>query len=319
MSTARVQLERILYLIPRAAREGGVRIEELAHDLDVPTSQIARDIEELAERSYYLPAGASSDLQINCDDEWVHIWSPSELQRPTKLTPLEALALALGFRVIAAGEDPEDRMRLLAHAERLEKEISTRPIDDLLNHFAIAPDDRGEAGVQAKLRDATRERRYCTIEYLKPGAKEPESRTIAPYTLFRTARGWYTLGYCRNRDGIRLFRADRILAAHLLAEDFEVPADFDPETWLTGDGEVFRAEDDIEVVVRYSPEIARWLRERGPVEEGDDGSVIIRHRVADRRWIIRHTLQYGGEAEILEPAELREELRRTAQQIMSPS
>src|SRR5690625_8016945 len=113
MSTARVQLERILYLIPRAAREGGVRIEELAHDLDVPACQIARDIEELAERSYYLPAGASSDLQINCDDEWVHIWSPSELQRPTKLTPLEALALALGFRVLAARQIPETERRPL--------------------------------------------------------------------------------------------------------------------------------------------------------------------------------------------------------------
>jgi predicted DNA-binding transcriptional regulator YafY len=36
-----------------------------------------------------------------------------------------------------------------------------------------------------------------------------------------------------------------------------------------------------------------------------DGSVVICHRVADPHWVVGHALQYGGEAEILEPADLR--------------
>ena len=53
------------------------------------------------------------------------------------------------------------------------------------------------------------------------------------------------------------------------------------------------------------------LSEREEVEEGPDGSVIVRHQVADPRWIVRHVLSYGPEAEILEPAEMRDLARET--------
>ncbi len=62
--------------------------------------------------------------------------------------------------------------------------------------------------------------------------------------------------------------------------------------------------------VRYSPRIARWIRERAfwteaAAEDGEDGSLIVRHRVADPRWAVSHALQYGADAEILEPDDVR--------------
>ena len=77
---------------------------------------------------------------------------------------------------------------------------------------------------------------------------------------------------------------------------------------------MYRAADEVEVRVRYSPKIARWVRERaaaGMAEwtEEADGSVVILHRVADPHWVVGHALQYGAEAEILEPEELRAMVR----------
>jgi predicted DNA-binding transcriptional regulator YafY len=43
-----------------------------------------------------------------------------------------------------------------------------------------------------------------------------------------------------------------------------------------------------------------------------DGSVVLHHDVADPRWVVRHVLQYGGEAELVEPGELRERVARAA-------
>lgn len=317
-NTASAQLARILYIIPRAARHGGCRVDELAADLGVPVAQVQRDIVELTDRTFYHPAETGSDLQIYYDGDTVRIWTTRELRRPAKLTPLEALALALGFRVLAAEESAHEREQLLTHAERLEKEFATGPIDDLRNRFAIAPADRGETGVQATLRTAARERRHCRIEYLKPGATHPEDRVVAPYTLFRTGTAWYALAFCTNRQGLRLFRADRTLTATLLPDTFQIPDDFDPELWLTRAGEVYHAKDEneIEVAVRYSPRIARWLRERGPVEEAGDGSVIVRHRVSDTTWIVRHLLQYGAEAEAIDPPEIRDLVSAAAARIL---
>jgi proteasome accessory factor B len=74
---------------------------------------------------------------------------------------------------------------------------------------------------------------------------------------------------------------------------------------------VFQAGEEVEAVVRYSRSIARWISEREEVEENPDGSVVVRHRVADPRWIVRHVLSYGPEAEIVEPAEMRDLVRET--------
>ena len=40
-------------------------------------------------------------------------------------------------------------------------------------------------------------------------------------------------------------------------------------------------------------------------EDEPDGSVVIRHRVADPHWVVGHALTYGAEAEILEPEDVR--------------
>jgi predicted DNA-binding transcriptional regulator YafY len=115
---------------------------------------------------------------------------------------------------------------------------------------------------------------------------------------------WYVLARCRRSAEVRAFRLDRIVALTLGEERFEVPEDFDPRSHLS-EGRVFRAEEEIEVRVRYSARIARWIVEKGPAEPAEDGSVQVRHRVADPRWVVRHVLQYGADAEVIAPPELR--------------
>lgn len=57
--------------------------------------------------------------------------------------------------------------------------------------------------------------------------------------------------------------------------------------------------------MRYSAGIARWIAERERVELDADGSVTIDHPLADEDWGVRHVLQYGAEAEVISPPEIR--------------
>jgi len=68
---------------------------------------------------------------------------------------------------------------------------------------------------------------------------------------------------------------------------------------------VFRGDETLEVRVRYSPAVARWIGEQEAVEPAPDGFLTLTHSVADPHWIVRHVLQYGPEAEVLDPAEAR--------------
>jgi predicted DNA-binding transcriptional regulator YafY len=57
--------------------------------------------------------------------------------------------------------------------------------------------------------------------------------------------------------------------------------------------------------VRYSPRIARWISEREGRALEPDGSLIMEHPLADLDWAVRHVLQYGPDAEVLGPPEVR--------------
>ena len=62
--------------------------------------------------------------------------------------------------------------------------------------------------------------------------------------------------------------------------------------------------------VRYSPKVARWIAEREGKPIDADGSLTLEHPLADTDWAVRHVLQYGPDAEVLEPAAVREEIVR---------
>ncbi len=309
--SAEERLERILYVLPVASREGGADLAELAAALDVPVERVLRDLEEVTARAYYAPAGAVEDIQIEVvpgDGDAgprVSVWTTGEFRRPVRLSPLEGLALSLGLRHLAEGAGAERATALRDLAARLDRALPSSAAEPFLAGWALDGGDPLGDGALALLRDAVRERRRCRLDYLKPGQDAPEARVLQPYTLVMAGGRWYALGYCEDAGGVRAFRLDRVLDAAPLDGTFDAPDDFDPGDYVTGD-EVFRADDEVEVVVRYSPKIARWILERGAGHERTDGSAVACHAVADPRWLVRHVLQYGGQAEVLEPPEMRE-------------
>jgi predicted DNA-binding transcriptional regulator YafY len=322
-STAEAQLERILYILPAAARTGGATIDELAAALDVDASTIVRDLQEATARSFHHPGGSTEAFTIGILRRRVHVHAPHEFCRPVRLSEREAIALGLGLRALAAEADEERRVAILQLARRLEAALvapdpalplapSVHPLyspasdveedveyDDAA--FALVFDDDGFRGTIA---DAIELRCTCGIAYLKPGSAAPEDRHIAPYRLIYAEGTWYAAAHDLDRGELRFFRLDRVLGATLHQDSHapEPPADLDE---VLRAGAPFIARDEVDVEVRYSPQVARWICERATCAPAEDGSVTVRHRVADTRWLVRHVLQYGGDATVIAPPAAR--------------
>lgn len=299
------RLERVLAVLPLASREGGVALEELAEKLGVDEERILRDLGEVTARAFYRPPGEIIDIEITIERGRVRVWTTGEFRRPVALAPREALALTLGLRLLADEAETGRRDELRALARRLDERLAAVPAASVDAGFALEAGDPEGEGMLAVLRDAVRERERCRLVYLKGGAAAPEERTVNPYALVYAEGRWYALGRSERAGDVRAFRLDRILEVEPGGSRFEAPEAFDPGEYLEG-GAVYRAEEEMEAVVRYSPRVARWIEERGIGEEGPGGGVVVRHRVADPRWLVRHVLGYGTEAEVLEPEELRE-------------
>lgn len=306
-ATSGDQLGRILWLLPAASREGGITLSEAAAELDVPVATVQRDLGDVSARAFYHPAGSADEIQILLESNHLKIFAGNKFTRPCRLTLREALALSIGLRAVAAEAEAagEHRDTLLALAARLDAQLAVTPSRDFWPSFSVTDPEGDPAGLRALLREATRDGRRCRILYLRAEGSEPSDREIDPYCLVYGSGRWYVLGHCGLRGDVRAFRLDRILEAAAMDVRFEIPEDFDPAEWL-GSGRVFRAATDGEVRVRYSRRIAAWVREKGPCEELEDGSVAVRFPAADPVWAVRHVLQYGPEAEVLDPDSVRE-------------
>ena len=72
------------------------------------------------------------------------------------------------------------------------------------------------------------------------------------------------------------------------------------------EGRAFQSEEAGKLVIRYSPRIARWIADREGKSLAPDGSLTLEHPLADADWAVRHVLQYGPDADVIEPASVRE-------------
>lgn len=310
--TAAERIARILQLLPLAARDGGIGYDELAETLGITRARLESDLIEIVEREYYHDAETGTDIQvITLGPDRVEVWTKGLLRRPTRLGTGEAAALDLGLRILAAErEEPEllERMRAL-----LEKVAWAVP-DDVLDRF-VADGDPGSAdSLRALIVDAARRRQRVRFRYLKPGAAAAEDRSVEPYSVVYGEGHWYVVGHCPERDAVRTFRTDRILEATVGDATFETPADFDPGDYMA-DGRVYRADEEIEVTVRYGGRVAPYLLERGEGERQEDGGVVVRHRVANPSWIVAHVLGHGRDARVTEPAWVAALVREAAARV----
>ncbi len=321
LRTERDRFERWLELIPHCNRaEEGVELSELAGLFDDSAEAILADVQALVDREYYLPGSFADSLTILIDGKSLDLTSPDHFQRPIRFSLMEALALQLGLQIIA--EESEGEREALARtvkglAAALEAmggvgrpdERNASEAHAHVEPFAYGADLTGFApGVLDQLRRGLREHRVIELEYFKPyEPEEPRPRRVAPWALARVHGTWYLLARDEGPGEPRVFRLDRILDARLTDAAAEVPEDLRVEDYVDPEGVYRGDEDDLEVTVRYSSRIARWVGERygAAAECLRDGSVVVPHRCKSPWWAVGWVLRYGSEAYIAAPERVR--------------
>jgi predicted DNA-binding transcriptional regulator YafY len=162
--------------------------------------------------------------------------------------------------------------------------------------------DKAAEGIVAVLTDAIRGRRLVELEYLKEEEGTPTTHVVEPYTIERRLPHWYVHTWDRTRDDERSFRLDRMRSATLREEQFEAREGFEPDV----------LEGALVARVLYSPAVARWEVERG-ARPLADGSAINEQKIGSAEWLVGEILRYRGEAELLEPPDLRRRIAKRAQ------
>ena len=307
--TAADQLRRILHLIPILADGEPHSLDEVSARAGVERSLVFGDIESISER-FEVPGGFVEGLQIyiEADDKMSII--PNHFLRPMRLTRSELLALELGLAMIRAERPAEEQRAIDGARDRLRKVIARLPDEQISGDYRVASlSPAGSLEHLRELREAFRHRKKVRLSYRKATETVPSTRVICPYGIAFATGMWYAIAHCESSDGIRIFRLDRVEKVEPLEARFDSPREFSVDA-IVRDGHAFHAGEAATLRVRYSPRIARWIAEREGVEVEKDGSLVVEHPLADTDWAVRHVLQYGPDAEVLAPAEVKAELVR---------
>ena len=155
------------------------------------------------------------------------------------------------------------------------------------------------------IQDAIEERRQIAFHYFAPGGESV--RMAEPYYLIFKWSSWYVWGWCRKRKD---FRMEELKKTEEKFAPRQVPV---PDL---SNERIFPA--NIRVKVLFEPD-AKWrlMEEFGPhcFKEQKDGRLLFEMDYTDESSLMGWLLTFGEKARVLEPAEVREKLLKTAERI----
>ncbi len=318
------RLRRLLYLVPSVLARQGIPLSELARELDIDEATLREDIELLS--MVGPPAGGPDEfllITVDDDDGCVYADLPQGLTRPLRLTAAEAFSLSLGLRALSgSGLRPyEDAVaRLLAKIRAALGEASPELLK-LERESVIETEDHHRLAILSDLHQSITAHRALQMVYHSATRGATELRGIDPYALLNHRGVWYLVGRCHRHNEPRLFKVERIAKITPLGDEntppFVVQPGFDAEKFRRDHLFVPEAAHP-RIHLRFDPALSYEVRTRfdpARVTQNRSGGsdVVIENPLSD--WLVNWVLSFGAGVEVLEPAELRQQVATRALQI----
>jgi len=280
---------------------GAIPADELVERFHIPPDQLDDHLQLLNLVNFgggcYAVYASLEDGVVRVDKELFG----DTFRKPPRLTPLEARAIQLALEFVGPSIAAQANTQLDRARQKLADTFGEFDVEEPPDRIALSE----EEGLIATLSKAIAEHRVVEIEYTAVG-EETSVRVIEPHALERELPWWYVHSWDRTRDAQRSFRLDRMRRAELLEESFEPRGEVVPQ----------KLRDVSTARVLFSPVVGRWRVERGahPLAKG---YALEEVRFGSLDWLVGEILSYRGEAEVLEPVELRREVLQRAKRLKS--
>jgi len=304
------RLMRVASLL--VAHPDGMRPKDIAERLGMSVRNVYRDLRAL-EGEVGLPMWSDEGRWGLLDTAFLP---------PLKLTLSEAMAVFLGARLMVRYADKYDP-DLGSAFEKLAANLPDTLREHVARSLDVLQDAPLDAGFIDRVRQLTRawaERRVVEIEYEgaafegRPG--ERSWRTVRPFLIEPSLQthALYLIGWDEDRAAMRTFKIERIHVVRVTPRSFEPPEEATLERDLRRGWDIIADQPPVEVALRFSPAVADRVSETTwhplqRTERQGDGSLLWRSTVSGvieiRLWI----LSWGEDVEVLEPAELRDQVR----------
>lgn len=286
-----MKIERLIGILSILLQQDKITASELAEKFEVSVRTILRDVDEIARAGIPIVTSQGQGGGISIMDGY-------KIDR-TLLSSAEMTAIFAGLKSL-------DSVSGTNRYRQLMDKLSVSDTVNADNHIIIDLSMWDKNAVAEKIeliKSAIEQNRIITYKYYSP--QRIEQRSIEPYRLIFQWSSWYVWGFCTKRQDYRMFKLTRMTELKCTDEAFvkrEIP-EYSCDKLRHTRGEI-TAEVKFDKSVKWRI-IDEFGREN--FNEDAEGNIILNFTWADKQSLFSYILGFRECAEIISPAEYREE------------
>ena len=291
-----MQINRLFEIVYILLDKKTITAKELSERFEVSVRTIYRDIDTLSIGGIPIYTNKGKGGGISLIDNFVLNKSVlSEKEQNEILMSLQSLN-AMKFL------DVEPVLKRLSTIFNKE---STNWIDVDFSRWGSADDEKEKFNI---IKTAILSTKIISFDYFSSYG-EKTLRTVEPLKLVFKGQGWYLYGFCRLKSEFRIFKITRIRNINLLNEAFkrDIPIDI----WSEGD-KAYKNKM-VTLILKIDDRMAYRLYDefdQENIKKNSDGSFTATIMFPESDWIYGYVMSYGEYAEVIEPRNIREMIKR---------
>lgn len=294
-------INRLLGIVYALLNKEIVTAAALAERFEVSVRTIYRDIEVLSQAGIPVYARKGKNGGICLVEQFV-----LNKMLITKEEQQQILTALLSVKETTASEEK-------AILQKLGNFFKTEPV----NWIAIDFSDwgGGQKQLYEDIKQAILGSKVISFDYYGQN-RAMSRRTVEPVQLLFKEYTWYLNAYCRERKALRHFKLTRIKRMVVSEESF-APR----EEWYQEEKVENRPDGNAVPISVYAPTIVMWIDKKeayrvydrfaeSEIEVLEDGDFLVRVAYPLDEWVYSLILSFGASAKVLEPVEIREEIKK---------
>lgn len=295
-----MQINRLFQIIYILLDKKSITASQLAEKLEVSTRTIYRDVEVLSSAGMpvYMSKGKGGGISL----------LPEFILNKTVLTDKEKGDILASLNAVNAVKFSENDTAL----QKLSSLFGQNNADWVEVDFSSWSHGDEEKETFDSLKSAILNRNTVEFFYAS-GRGENTHRQVYPLKLGFKAQSWYLYGYCKEREDYRFFKLRRIKNLQSLGEGFNLIT----PSKIFSDDNIFK-EEYFTLKLKLSSKMAyRVYDEFTKFEKLEDGSFIAEVTFPKGEWVFGYVSSFGEECEVMEPEEVRKEIKNKLQSILN--
>lgn len=288
-----MQINRLFEIVYILLEKEKVTARELAERFEVSTRTVYRDIETLscAGIPVYMSKGKGGGVFL----------LPGFTLNKAVITEGEKAEILSALKAVDAVKPDGETAAL----RKLGSLFGESGYDWIEVNFGTWSDNHNEEALFYNIKKAIIEKRIIRFSYANTKGQTSD-REVEPLKLCFKGEAWYLYAWCRKHEEERFFKLKRVRKLKLTEEVFQrtcrkTVLKKEPQNNWT---------DSVPLKLKIAKEAAfRVYEEFEAYEELEDGSFLVKISFPGKEWLFYYLLSFGQALEVLEPMEVREQLK----------